>query len=145
MASTPLGDIPGARFHEPIVATHAAIASGGANARLGQFGPFAHPIRMRNVWWTPTGADQAATQSASYRRLNLYVGGVSGTASASSMASIAMSASAASLAPVAMTVDTTVTLASGAVAYFSQATVGAAEANGTVLVAGQFSCAYEVV
>lgn len=147
MASTPLGDIPGARFHEPLAATNAAVASNGANARIGQIGPFAHNVRVRNAWWTPISADQAATQSATYRRLTLYNGGTAGTATAtgSRLASANMSASAASLGPVSMTVDTTLTVSSGSIIYFSQETVGGTDANGTVLSAGQFAVAYEVI
>lgn len=147
MATTKLGDIPGARFHSPAVVTHASVASGGANARLGQIGPFAHDLRIQNAWWTPTGADNAGTSTASYRRLSLYNGGASGTvtATASRVASLNLTASKASLAPVAMTVDTTVTLASGAILYFSQETVGGASATNTQLEAGQFSLAYEVI
>lgn len=147
MASTPLGDIPGARFHVAQAFTHASVASNGANARLGQIGPFAHDIRIRNAWWTPTGADNAATNTASYRRLSLYNGGASGTATATAnrLASLNLTASAASLAPRAMTVDTTVTVASGSVLYASQETVGGASATNTQLEAGQFALAYEII
>lgn len=146
MASTRLGDIPGARFHAPAVVTNASAASGGANARIGQFGPFQHNVRVRNVDWAPTSADQGAN-TASYRRLSLYNGGTAGTvtATASRIGSLNLSASKASLAPVAFTVDTTVTVASGAVLYFSQETVGGAEATGTVLQAGTFAVAYEII
>ena len=146
MASTALGDIPGARFHAPVVGTHASVASNGAAARLGQIGPFAHNIRMRNIWHSPTGADQGAN-TASYRRLSVYNGGTAGTvtATASRIASLNYSASLASLGARALTVDTTVTLASGEIAYFSQETVGGDDATGTVLRAGQFSVAYEVI
>ena len=147
MASTALGDIPGARFHVPVVVTHASVASGGANARLGQIGPFAHDIRVRNAWWTPTGADNGGTNTASYRRLSLYNGGSAGTATATAnrVASLNLTASKASLAPAAMTVDTTVTVASGAILYASQETVGGASATNTQLEAGQFALAYEVI
>lgn len=147
MAKTPLGDIPGARFHMPNVIQNASVASGGANARLGQFGPFAHDIRIRNAWWTPTGADQASTQTATYRRLSVYNGGPAGTvtATASRMASANLTASVASLGPTPFTVDTAQSVANGNVVYLSQETVGGTDANGTVLVAGQFALAYEVV
>src|SRR5580765_8301639 len=123
MASTPLGDIPGARFFEPFAATNAAVASGGANSRVAQFGPFAHNVRVRNVWWTPTTADQTSTQSASYRRLSIYDGGASGTvtATANRVASLNLSASQASLGPIAFsTLDRTVS--AGNVIYWSQET-----------------------
>ena len=147
MASTPLGDIPGARHGgEGIAATNASVASAGANARLGQFGPFAHNIRIRNAWWTPTDADQAATQSASYRRLSIYDGGAAGTATATAnrVASLNVSASQASLGPMAFTTLDRI-ISAGNVVYWSQETVGAADANGTVLRAGQLAFAYEVM
>jgi hypothetical protein len=161
MAKTPLGDIPGARFHEPNIVQNASVASNGANARLGMFGPFAHDIRVRNAWWTPTGADAAGTQTATYRRLSMYNGGSSGTLTATGsgtatglqgrIASLNLNptVSFASLGPVAMTVidatGTSLLVASGNIIYFSQETVGGTDANGTVLPAGQFSVAFEVV
>ncbi|MEK9722023.1 MAG: hypothetical protein VW405_00885 [Rhodospirillaceae bacterium] len=147
MASTKLGDIPGARFHAPHVATHASVASNGAVARLGPIGPFAHDIRVRSAWWTPTGADNSITAtnvSASYRVLSLVNGGTTGTGT-TVVASLVNTATAASLAPIAMTVVTTATVASGAILYFSQATVGGALADGTTLAAGAFSVAFEVI
>jgi hypothetical protein len=147
MGKVPQGDIPGNRDHIPLVGTHAAVASGGANSRQLQFGPLAFDVRMRNVWWSPTSADQAATQTATYRRLSVYNGGASGTgtATASRMASLNLTASLASLGAREFTVDTTVTLASGQIAYFSQETVGGTDANGSVLAGGQYSLAYEVL
>ena len=144
MASTPLGDIPGARFHIPYAATHASVASNGANAKLAQIGPFEFPVAIRAAYWTPTGADQAGTSTASYRRMTVRNGGASGTTTAI-LASLNLTATRASLAPVAMTVVATPTLAAGAVAVFSQETVGAASATNTQLEAGQFACAYEVI
>ena len=147
MAKVPQGDIPGYRVTLPVVQTHASVASNGANARLGQFGPFPFDLRLRNLWWSPTGADQASTQTATYRRLSVYNGGSAGTAtaSASRMGSVSLTGSQASLGAVAGVVDTTVTLASGQIAFFSQETVGGTDANGTVLQAGQFSLACEIV
>jgi hypothetical protein len=147
MGKVPEGDIPGNRHHIPNAATNTAVASGGANARIAQIGPLAFDVRLRNLWWSPTGADQTSTQTATYRRLSLYNGGSAGTAtaSASRMGSINLSASQASLGAVAGVVDTTVTLASGQIAYFSQETVGGTDANGSVLAAGQFALAYEIL
>jgi hypothetical protein len=144
--SNQLGDIPGARFPSPII-TNQAVASGGANARLGQFGPFPYDIRIRNAWWSPTGADQAATATGSYRRLSFYNGGTAGTATAtaSRMASLNLTASQASLGALTMSVDTTQTVAAGGIIYASQETVGGTDSNGTVLVAGQMSLAYEII
>lgn len=148
MANQPgLGDIPGNRTHQGIFATHASVASNGANARLGQIGPFERNMRIRGAWWTPIDADNGGTSTASYRRLSLYNGGSAGTATAtaSRIASLNLTASKASLAPVAMTVDTTVTLAAGAIIYASQETVGAASATNTQLQAGQFALSCEEI
>lgn len=151
MAKYALGDIPGARFHEPFLQSVAAVASNGANGRIGQFGPFAHDIRVRNVWYSPTAGDQAATQSATYRRLSLFNGGTAGTvtATANRIASLNASASQASQGAAAFTIidptGTTETVPAGAILYFSQETVGGTDANGTVLAAGQLALAYEVV
>lgn len=147
MGATFQSDIPDNRYHLPLVATHASAASDGANARIGQFGPFGRNIRVRNAWWSPTGADNDATITASYRRMSLYNGAALGTATATAnrLASLNLTASQASLGALAMTVDSTVTVASGAILYASQETVGAAHANGTVLRAGQFSLSYEEI
>lgn len=138
-----LGDIIGNRIGVPALAAHASVASNGADGSLGQIGPFPYNIRVRSAWWTPTGADQGAN-TASYRQLSLRNGGTAGTGTAV-VASLNLTASKASLAPAEMTVDTTVTLASGAVLVASQATVGGTDATGTVLRAGQFALAYEII
>lgn len=152
MASTPEGDIPGLRGVDQNIVTNASVASGGANAVLGpQFGPYPWPIRVRNAWWTPTGGNQSATQSATFRRIDLINGGPAGTVTAtgSRIASLGLTATIASLTPTQLVIvdatGTTQTVASGNVLYFSQSTVGGTDANGTVLAAGQFSLAYEIV
>src|SRR6266511_615931 len=122
MASTKLGDVPDARFFFPSVSSYAALTSAAANARLDSLGPFDHNIRVRAVYWQPTGADHSATQSASYRRFTLYNGGVSGTvsASASRIASLNASSTVASFGTAAFTVNTAATVASGQTVFFSQ-------------------------
>lgn len=144
--SNMLGDIPNARFALALT-TVASVASNGANARLAQFGPFPFDIRLRAGWWQPTGADQDATSTASYRRLSVYNGGTAGTATAtaSRMASLNLTASIASFGTASFAVDSTVTVASGQTLYMSQETVGGAESNGTVLRAGQAQLWYEVI
>lgn len=148
--------IPGGLFEKqvslPMAVTHASVASNGANARIdGQIGPFGGAgIRVRAAWWTPTGTDQAtkgtATTSASYKRLLMVNGGVTGTAATPVIATWNLTASVASLAPTAHTsIDTTATVASNEIIYFSALTVGAATADGTELRAGQFSCTYEML
>ena len=142
MASTPKGDIPGARDHVHGIA-NASVASNGANGTIAPIGPLAHNIRVRNFWWTPTGADQAA-HTASYRRLSLVNGGAAGTGTAI-VASLNLTASHASLGAVAGVVDTTQSVASGSVLYLKQITVGGASAGVTELEAGSFALSYEII
>ncbi len=151
MASTPEGDIPGLRGVDQNIVVNASVASGGANGTLGQFGPYPWPVRVRNVWWTPTSGNQSATQSATFRRLDLINGGPNGTVTAtgSRIGSLGLTATIASLTPTQLVIvdatGTTQTVAQGNVLYFSQSTVGGTDANGTVLAGGQFTVAYEVV
>lgn len=132
--------------------THASVASNGANARLGQFTVLdPNGIRIRSAVWMPTGADQAthgtASTSASYRRLEIYNGATSGTvtATASRIGSLNLTASLASLGTRGFTIDTTVTVASGQVVYFSQSTVGGTDNDGTILAAGALNLSYEML
>lgn len=132
----------------------ASVASNGAAARVGQVGPFGREGRVKALYWTPTGADQAAN-SASYRRYLFYNGGSAGTATATAsiLASIGWSASGASLKPMTGTVvypatastASLGTFGSADVIYFSQNTVGGDHASGTVTVAGQFKLIVEFI
>lgn len=144
--SNQLGDIPGARFNARIPG-FASVASNGANGVLGHIGPFPYDIRLRNAWFTPTGADNAITNTgatASHRRVRVLNGGTAGTGTAL-MASRNLTASAASLGPLALTVDTAVTVPSGARLVVDQVTVGGALADGTTLAAGDLNLAYEII
>lgn len=147
MATTPLGDIPDARFYiTPI--THASVASNGADARIQALGPFDFNIKIKNVYWSPTGAAQnTAAGTASYRRLSLYNGGTAGTvtATASRLGSANLNASIASHGSTSFTLAATPTVASGGIIYLSHETVGGAETDSTPLRAGFFSLAYEIV
>lgn len=137
---------------EMLLQTFASVASNGASSRLGQFlVPHANGIRVKNFFYSPTGANNAAqgtaTTSASYRRISLMNGGTSGT-STPRIASINMTASAASLSSgySAVSVDTTVTAASGAVLYVTQDTFGGTHASdATQIQAGQLAILYEVL
>ncbi len=75
--------------------------------------------------------------------------GGTGTATVNRIASLNIIATLASLAPAAFTVvdstGTTLTVAAGSILYFSEATVGGTDANGTVLVAGMVNLDYEVL
>jgi hypothetical protein len=140
MANTALGDIPGARF--PLGGANASLASSGANGRLIEIGIAPHDMRVRSAWWTPTGGDQGT--AASYRNVKLINGGTAGTGTAV-VASLALSASKASLTPASMVADSAVTVPAGAMIYASQDTVLGTDATGTVLRAGRFDLAYEVI
>jgi hypothetical protein len=136
----------------PIVVTHASVASNGADAKIaGQIGPFGgNGIRVKAAWWTPTGTDQAtkgtATTSASYKRLLMVNGGSAGTAVSPVIATWNLTASVASLSATAHTsIDSSATVASNEIIYFSALTVGAATADGTELRAGQFAFSYEAL
>jgi hypothetical protein len=151
MASTPEGDIPGLRGAEGSIVSFGAVASGGANAILGFFGPYPWPIRVRNAWYIPTSGNQSATQTGTFRRLSAYNGGPVGTvtATANRVASLNLVATVGSNSPAAFSIvdptGTTETIAAGNMLYFSQETVGGTDANGTVLAGGQFALAYEIV
>jgi hypothetical protein len=151
-----IGDIPGAVLPEGPFAV-AAVASGGANAVVGYFGPYSYGVRVKHVWYTPTAGNSSATQTATFRQLALFNGGTAGTATnggtgtatVNRIASLNIIATLASLAPAAFTVldstGTTQTVAAGSILYFSEATVGGTDANGTVLVAGMVNLDYEVL
>jgi hypothetical protein len=147
MASTPQGDIPGNRGVEGYAGTVAAVASGGAGAVIGYLGPYPWPIRVRNFWFTPTSANQAATNTASFRQISVYNGGPTGTATATQnrVAILNATASSASFTPIPNTSTVDQTIPSGNLIYFSQGTVGGNDSNGTVLAGGQLSLAYEVM
>jgi hypothetical protein len=145
--SNMLGDIPNNRFMSQVV-TNAAVASGGANAKIAAIGPFPFDIRVRSAWWTPVGGDQAATATSSYRRIAFYNGGVDGvaTAAASIVASLNLVASVPSWRPAAMAIPAAApTVSAGQTIYLQQSTVDGTDAGGTVLVAGQAHLAYEIV
>lgn len=149
MAKHPQGNIPNNRNPLPVI-THASVASNGANAILGFAGPWPYDVRVRTQYWQPTGADftvSTATATASYRRIDVYNGGAAGTATAtaSRIGSLSLQASIASRSTAGFTIDSTVTVAAGNTLYFSQSTVGGADANGTVLPAGQISGFYEII
>jgi len=148
MGSQFQSDVPGNRhFYDAPVAS---AASNGGNSKDFVIGPFPWDVRLRTMQYIPTQGDvdvSTATSSASYRRLSVYNGGTIGTvtATASRVASLNLTVSLASYSSRAMTVSTAISLASGQALYGSQETVGAAEANGTVLQAGRVSIGYEII
>lgn len=140
MGSTALGDIPSGAIQGDVI-SHASVASNGANAALRNIGALnwraPQALTIVSAYWEPTGADSAVTNTASYRRLSLINAGAAGLGT-TVLASVNLTATTASNTLRALTNVTTPTVAAGEVVAASHATVGGAETNGTVLVAGNF-------
>lgn len=139
MGTTALGDIQSGAVAGDVI-SHASVASNGANAAIRAIGVLnwraPQAITIVSAHWEPTGADSAVTNTSSYRTLSMINAGSAGTGT-TVLASLANNTSQASNTLKAMTVASAPTVAAGEVVAFSHATVGGAETNGTVLVAGQ--------
>lgn len=148
MGQSFLADIPGNHFVANL-GTVAAIASNGANAKLGAVG-FVAPANLRilSAWKHNLSAAEvtAATSisSASYRRHVIGNGGSAGTAT-TILASLNATSSAAASGSRAFTVDSTLTVAAGEIIHYSQLTVGAATADGTDAAACGLQIAYQLI
>lgn len=148
MGQSFLADIPGNHFVANL-GTVAAIASNGANAKLGAVG-FVAPANLRilSAWKHNLSAAEvtAATSisSASYRRHVIGNGGSAGTAT-TILASLNATSSAAASGSRAFSVDTTLTVAAGEIIHYSQLTVGAATADGTDAAACGLQIAYQLI
>ena len=148
MGQSFLADIPGNHFVANL-GTVAAIASNGANAKLGAVG-FVAPANLRilSAWKHNLSAAEvtAATSisSASYRRHVIGNGGSAGTAT-TILASLNATSSAAASGSRAFSVDTTLTVAAGEIIHYSQLTVGAATADGTDAAACALQIAYQLI
>jgi hypothetical protein len=147
MGSTKLGDIPSGAIAGQTI-SHASVASNGANAAILAIGVgnwrAPQNVTIVSAHWEPTGADSAVTNTTSYRTLTLINGGSAGTGTAV-LASVALTATTASNTLRALTLASVPTVAEGSVVAFSHATVGGAETNGTVLVAGQARFSYRPI
>lgn len=147
MGSTFLGDIPSGALAGDTI-SHASVASNGANAAIRNIGVAnwraPQNVTIVNAYWEPTGADSAVTHTASYRRLSLVNGSTDGLGTAV-LASVNLTATTASNTLRSLSLVTTPTVSAGHVVYFSHATVGGAETNGTVLVAGQARFTYRPI
>lgn len=141
------GDIPSGSLHLGS-ATHASVASNGAAATYGNAG--ANKLRapcaceIVGAYWEAIGADNDATNTASYRQLSVVNGGQA-AAGTTVLASLAMTASLASNTPRAMTLASNPTAAQNDIIFLSQATVGGDHSNGTVLRAGQVHVQYRPI
>jgi hypothetical protein len=140
-------DVPGNRYVANI-GTTAAVASGGANAVLGQT-YFVAPgnIKVLDVKKVATAAEVTAATSitsASYRRFNLLNGGTSGTGT-TIMASLNNTASSAAGGVKSFATTTNNTATAGAILYVSHLTVGAASADATSTAESVFQLEYQLL
>ena len=135
MGTTFLGDIPNGELTGP-VSTFASVASAGASSQA--VIPWRAPqkIKLTSALFAPDTVIQNSTgATASYRRITLINGGQLGTGTVV-LGSINLNASQDSLATRAFTLASNPTMTKGDVLITKQETVGAADAEGTVLRAG---------
>lgn len=145
-----IGDIPSGSLRGEVI-SHAALASDGASAAYG-IGTDAQRFRVRQAAvivgcdWEPTGANQVATKTASYRRLTIYNASTDGSGTVV-LGSLNLSASLASNAVRALTMNAfaSITVPANTLCAISQVSVGGNESNGTVVVAGIFHIHYRPI
>lgn len=147
MGSTFLGDIPSGAL-AGVNLTHASAATDAAAASVGNIGTMVwrapQNVTIVAAWHEPTGADQPAASSASYRPFSLLCGSTDGTGTRV-LASANLTASQASNTTRALTLASTPTVSQGQVVYGAYgATVGGTHA-GTVVRAGHFSFSYRPI
>lgn len=147
MGTTALGEAYSGSLRGSVI-SHASVASNGANAAIRAIGAdnwrAPQACTIVEAWWEPTGADSAVTNTSSYRTLTIINAGSSGTGT-TVLASVANNTSQASNTLKAMTVVANNSVSQGQVVAFSHATVGGAETNGTVLVAGNGHFTYRPI
>lgn len=119
--------------------THASVASNGANAIVGSIGAAAlrvpGPMQLVSAWWEPTGADSAGSSTASYRKVLLINAGPAGL-DTTVLASLGLTATVGSNTVRSMVLASNPVVRTGDIIAFQQATVGGANSDHTVLVAG---------
>jgi hypothetical protein len=147
MGSTFLGDIPSGAMAGDVI-SHASVASNGAGAAVRAIGVgnwrAPQNVTIVDAYWEPTGADSAAANTASYRRLTIIDAGSAG-AGTTVLGTLNLTASVASNTLRAITMVATNSVSKGNVVAFSHATVGGAHSDGTVLVAGQVHFTYRPI
>lgn len=120
--------------------SHASVASNGANAIVGSIGAncFRAPTAMtiQSAWWEPTGADSAGSSTVSYRQVNVLNCGQAGLG-ATVLASLGLTATLASNNTRGLVLGSAPNVQQGDIIAFQHATVGGANSDHTVLVAGQ--------
>lgn len=151
MAKDFLADIPAGNNGHGFIncGLVAAVASGGADARVTGAGFVAHAdMKLLAAWKFDLRADEVtkgtATTSASYRRHTIVNGGTAGTGT-TLLASLNATASQASLGKRAYTMVADVTIAKGEIVYLSHLSVGAATADGTDSAACMVGVAYQLL
>jgi len=142
-------DIPG-NFNHAIF-TNASVASNGSDAVIASHG-FRAPsdIKVKAVYyqpWANAATKGTATTSATYKRINLYNGGSTGTATATTglIASCNITASIASRGSKAFSTTSNNTASAGEILYFSALTVGGTSDDGTTLQSGVLQIDYELI
>lgn len=147
MGTTALGEAYSGSLRGAVI-SHASVASNGANAALNAIGAnnwrAPQAITIVEAWWEPTGADSAVTNTSSYRRLTVINAGSAGTGT-TVLGTLNNNTSQASNTLKTVTMVSTNSVAQGEVVAVSHATVGGAETNGTVLVAGNFHLTYRPI
>lgn len=140
MGTTMLADYMASGSLRGSVISHASVASNGANAAIRAIGVdnwrAPQALTITEAYWEPTGADSAVTNTSSYRRITLINAGSAGTGT-TVLGTLNNNTSQASNTLKTITVVAGNSVAAGEVVAFSHTTVGGAETNGTVLVAGQ--------
>ena len=147
LGSTAAGDVPSGAFARHIM-SHASAATDAASALINNIGAnvFRAPqnIIIDSAWWEPTGADQDAQSTASYRIRSIMDGSTDGLGTRT-LASSSASASTASNTTRVLTLIAAPTVAAGNVVHAQYgATVGGTHA-GTVVRAGVFHFNYRPV
>ncbi len=144
MGSTALGDVPsGALLGASL--SHASAATDAASALVANIGQSVwrapQNIIIVDAWWEPTGANQDAQSTASYRVFSLMDGSTDGLGTRT-LASSSASASVASNTTKDLTLIASPTVSKGFVVHAQYgATVGGTHA-GTVVRAGHFMFTY---
>lgn len=140
-----LGDIPG-NFFAVNIGHNASVASNGAAATLGE-GRFVAPanIKVVSLWRTAQVAEGThADATASYRRVQALNGSTNGAGTVG-IGTYNVNASVSQYGSAPFTLAATATLSAGEILVLYHSTVGGDLNDGTILRAGQWFMAYELL
>ena len=148
MGTTFAGDIPDGSFGVGVI-SQAVLASDGGAATYGGAGAAEkwrapQDIIIVDAWWEPSGANNAATVTTSYRLLKLVNGSTDATGTVV-LGSVAMTASLGSNTQRAMTLAASPTVSKGYVVMAAQTSVGGNHSVGTVTAEGQTRFTYRPI